>query len=70
MDSKSLGVDNTDISIQTDAKNVVDAIKAGINRVSSAGGNPGTIQNRLWYTINYLSLTAENMTDAEIWHGC
>ena len=43
----------------------MDTIKNAIDKVSTTRGNLGAIQNRLEHTINNLSVTSENLTDAE-----
>ncbi|HCT63721.1 MAG TPA: flagellin [Lachnospiraceae bacterium] len=65
MSSSSLDINNVDISTQEGATNAIDKIKAAINSVSSTRGNLGAIQNRLEHTINNLTVTTENITEAE-----
>ena len=61
----SLGINNINIGTQADAKAAVDKIRDAINTVSSTRGLLGAIQNRLDHTINNLSVTTENIQDAE-----
>ncbi len=65
MSSKSLGIDDVDISKQESASAAIDKIKAAINKVSSTRGDLGAVQNRLEHTINNLGVTTENLTAAE-----
>ncbi|WP_077612123.1 flagellin N-terminal helical domain-containing protein [Clostridium sp. Marseille-P2415] len=65
MHAEALGIGTIDISTQAGAKEAIDKIKSGINKVSSTRGDLGAIQNRLEHTINNLSVTTENMTAAE-----
>lgn len=65
MGTKSLGIDNIDISTENGAADAVDVIKNAINKVSTTRAGLGAIQNRLEYTINNLATTTENLTNAE-----
>jgi len=65
MDSNSLGIGSIDISGQSGAEAALSLIKTAINTVSSTRGNLGAVQNRLEHTINNLSVTTENITEAE-----
>ena len=65
MHANALGVDAIDISDQGDAQNAIDTIKDAIDRVSTTRGTLGALQNRLDHTINNLSVTEENIQDAE-----
>lgn len=65
MHASSLGLDNVDISTQTQAADSVTWIKSAINKVSSTRGTLGATQNRLEHTINNLSTMTENIQDAE-----
>ena len=65
MDSKSLGIDEINISTQEGASVAIEKIKAAINTVSSTRGDLGAVQNRLEHTINNLGVTTENITAAE-----
>jgi len=61
----SAGEDGIDISTQTGANTALNKIKTAINTVSDTRGGLGALQNRLEHTINNLSVTQENMQDAE-----
>jgi flagellin len=63
--TKSLGINDVDISTQEGAQSAIDAIKAAINTVSSTRGDLGAVQNRLEHTANNLSVMTENIQDAE-----
>ncbi len=65
MNTKSLGIDDIDISTQGGADAAIKKIKDAINTVSTTRGNLGAIQNRLEHTINNLGVAEENMTAAE-----
>ncbi|WMJ82836.1 flagellin N-terminal helical domain-containing protein [Oscillospiraceae bacterium LTW-04] len=65
MNTTSLGLENVDISTESNATNSIDKIKAAINTVSSTRADLGAIQNRLEYTVNNLATTTENLTSAE-----
>ena len=65
MDSKSLGLDDVDISDTTSAGKSIDVIKSAIDNVSKQRGNLGALQNRLEHTINSLNVSDENLTAAE-----
>jgi len=68
-DDDALGVkagdDGVNISTQTGAQAAIAKIKTAINTVSDTRGGLGALQNRLEHTINNLSVTQENMQDAE-----
>jgi flagellin len=63
--TKSLGIDDVDISTQEGATDAIQKIKDAINQVSSTRGTLGAIQNRLEHTSNNLSVMSENIQDAE-----
>ena len=65
MDTKSLDIDDIDISTQEGASAAIAKIKDAINTVSSTRGDLGAIQNRLEHTINNLGVQTENITAAE-----
>lgn len=65
MSSSSLGLGSVDCSSQEAAGNSIQAIKDAIEKVSTARGNLGALQNRLDHTINNLGVTTENMSAAE-----
>ena len=66
-DLKGSNADGSDgpISDSSTAAGALGTIKAAINSVSNIRGDLGAIQNRLEHTINNLSVTQENMQDAE-----
>jgi Flagellin and related hook-associated proteins len=65
MSCNSLGIGSVDISSQSGADKALSLIKTAINTVSGTRGNLGAIQNRLEHTINNLTVTTENITEAE-----
>ncbi len=65
MHTKSLGIDDIDISRPEGAQAAINTIKDAINTVSSVRGKLGAISNRLDHTANNLSVMRENITDAE-----
>ena len=65
MDTENLSIDGVDISTQEGASEAVEVIKSAINQVSSTRGTLGAMQNRLEHTVNNLSVTNENITNAE-----
>jgi flagellin len=65
MSSKGLGIESAHVSDQTSASNALAVFKTAINTVSSTRGTLGAMQNRLEHTINNLSTTNENITNAE-----
>lgn len=65
MSSYSLGISTVDISSQAGAASSIDKIKSAINSVSGTRGKLGAVQNRLEHTINNLTVTTENITEAE-----
>ena len=65
MHTKSLGIDDLDISNLESAQAAIEKITNAINSVSSTRGDLGAIQNRLEHTTNNLSVMEENITDAE-----
>lgn len=65
MSASSLGLTGVDISSQVSAGNSIDKINEAIEKVSTARGDLGALQNRLEHTINNLGVTTENMTAAE-----
>jgi len=60
-----LSIGNIDISSQEGASNAMAVIKNATNYVSDVRGDLGALQNRLDHTINNLSVTQENIQDAE-----
>ena len=68
MDGKSLlGTDSTKFQLSTDGKNsgnMINQIDTAIATVSSQRATLGAVQNRLEHTINNLTATSENLSDA------
>jgi len=60
-----MGIGGVDISTQECASAAMDAIKAATNYISNVRGDLGALQNRLDHTIKNLSVTQQNITDAE-----
>lgn len=65
MNSKALGLEETNVRTTEDADNAINAVKAAITAVSSARSYYGAIQNRLEHTINNLDNVTENTTATE-----
>lgn len=65
MSSKAIGVANIDVSTQDTANKAIDAVDGAIKKVSLQRAGLGALQNRLEYTVNNLTTTNENLTDAE-----
>lgn len=61
----ALGVDEIDISTQEGADEAIGILDKAIKRASSQRSSLGAIQNRLEHTINNLSNTVMNLTQAE-----
>jgi len=53
------------VGTQTGAQTAVQTIKNAINYVSDVRGDLGSVFNRLMHTANTLSVSAENLGDAE-----
>ena len=65
MSSSALGVANADVSTRDAANEAIDAVDAAIKKVSMQRAGLGALQNRLEYTVNNLTTTNENLTNAE-----
>ncbi len=65
MSSSALGISGVDVSNATSAGAAISKIKEAIEKVSTARGGLGALQNRLEHTIANLGVTTENMTAAE-----
>ena len=61
----ALGVNSIDATSATNATAALTAIETAIDTVSGIRGTLGANQNRLEHTINNLSVTEENLTNAE-----
>lgn len=65
MNTKALGLEETNVRTTEDADNAINEVKAAITAVSSARSYYGAIQNRLEHTVNNLENVTENTTAAE-----
>ncbi len=65
MGADSLGVAGVDVSTRDSANKAIDTIDAAISKVSMQRAGLGALQNRLEYTVNNLTTTNENLTNAE-----
>lgn len=65
MNTRALGVADTNVKTVDDADAAIDAIKAAIASVSRVRSDYGAIQNRLEHTINNLNNIVENTAAAE-----
>lgn len=65
MGADSLGVAALNVSTRDEANKAIDDVDAAISKVSMQRAGLGALQNRLEYTVNNLTTTNENLTDAE-----
>ena len=65
MGADSLGVAGIDVSTRDSANKAIDTIDSAISKVSMQRAGLGALQNRLEYTVNNLTTTNENLTNAE-----
>ena len=65
MGADALGVANVDVSDRDSANKAIDTIDTAISKVSMQRAGLGALQNRLEYTVNNLTTTNENLTNAE-----
>ncbi len=65
MGATALGVDKVDVSDRDSANKAIDTIDSAISKVSMQRAGLGALQNRLEYTVNNLTTTNENLTNAE-----
>lgn len=65
MGADSLGVAALNVSTRNEANKAIDDVDAAISKVSMQRAGLGALQNRLEYTVNNLTTTNENLTDAE-----
>lgn len=65
MSSKSLGVEDVDVTTTAGASSAIESIDSAINAVSAQRAKLGAVQNRLEHTINNLTTSEENLTAAE-----
>ncbi len=65
MGADALGVASADVSTRDAANEAIDAVDVAIKKVSMQRAGLGALQNRLEYTVNNLTTTNENLTNAE-----
>ena len=65
MSSTSLGVADVDLTDQDNANKAIELLDNAISTVSLQRADLGALQNRLEYTVNNLTTTEENLTNAE-----
>ena len=65
MSSSSIGVANADVSTQDAANKAIEMVDSAVKTVSMQRAALGALQNRLEYTVNNLTTTHENLTNAE-----
>ena len=65
MGAASLGIANIDVSTREAANKAIEAVDAATKKVSLQRADLGALQNRLEYTVNNLTTTNENLTNAE-----
>ena len=65
MGADALGVAAVNVSDQNKANKAIDQLDTAISKVSMQRAGLGALQNRLEYTINNLTVTEENLTNAE-----
>ncbi len=65
MGADSLGVAAADVSTRDAANKAIEMVDAAVKKVSMQRAGLGALQNRLEYTVNNLTTTNENLTNAE-----
>ncbi|MCM1299746.1 MAG: flagellar hook protein [[Eubacterium] siraeum] len=65
MSASAIGVANADVSTQAAANKAIEMVDAAVKTVSMQRAALGAMQNRLEYTVNNLTTTGENLTNAE-----
>ena len=65
MSSKAIGVADCDVSTRDAANEAINKVDAAVKTVSMQRAGLGALQNRLEYTVNNLTTTNENLTNAE-----
>ena len=65
MGADALGVASADVSTRDAANKAINSVDAAIKKVSMQRAGLGALQNRLEYTVNNLTTTNENLTNAE-----
>ncbi|MGN0683809.1 MAG: flagellin [Oscillospiraceae bacterium] len=63
--AKGLGISELSLADQESANNAIDALGHALNKVSMIRASFGAIQNRLEHKISGLTVTNENLTEAE-----
>lgn len=65
MSSGAIGVANADVSTRDAANKAIEMVDKAVKTVSMQRAGLGALQNRLEYTVNNLTTTNENLTNAE-----
>ena len=65
MSSAAIGVANADVSTRDAANEAINMVDKAVKTVSMQRAGLGALQNRLEYTVNNLTTTNENLTNAE-----
>ena len=65
MSSSAIGVANADVSTRDAANKAIEMVDKAVKTVSMQRAGLGALQNRLEYTVNNLTTTNENLTNAE-----
>lgn len=65
VDTKSLGIENTNLSTQEDAQRAITQVDVALNKVVSIRGEMGAKVNRLERTISNLATTVVNVTESD-----
>lgn len=65
MSSAAIGVANADVSTREAANKAIEMVDKAVKTVSMQRAGLGALQNRLEYTVNNLTTTNENLTNAE-----
>ena len=65
MGASALGVADADVSTQAAANKAIEMVDSAVKTVSMQRAALGAMQNRLEYTVNNLTTTGENLTNAE-----
>ncbi len=65
MSSAAIGVANADVSTREAANEAIKMVDKAVKTVSMQRAGLGAMQNRLEYTVNNLTTTSENLTNAE-----
>lgn len=65
MGSAAIGISSVNVATQEGANKAITSVDNAIKTVSLQRASLGALQNRLEYTVNNLTTTNENLTDAE-----